>query len=186
MEPVSMMMIALGLSMDAFAVACINGLCTAENKYPYALKVGLYFGFFQGAMTLTGYICAFFFKSYISRIDHWVAFILLAGIGTHMIWQAYHEKEISCEIRNVDSHRALLTFAIATSIDALAIGISLAILDVNISIVSTVIAFTTFCLSFFGVIIGKRFGHHLGNKTDYIGGFILILIGLKILMEHIG
>ncbi len=185
MEPVSMMMIAFGLSMDAFAVACINGLCTAEKKYPYALKVGLYFGFFQGAMTLIGYISAIFFKSYITKVDHWVAFILLAGIGVHMIWQAYHQKEISCDIRNVDSHRALLTFSIATSIDALAIGVSLAILNVNIPIVSAVIAFTTFCLSFFGVIIGKRFGQHLGNKTDYIGGFTLILIGLKILMEHI-
>ncbi len=185
MEPVSLMMIAIGLSMDAFAVACVNGLCTAEEKYPYALKVGLYFGFFQGVMTLAGYISAFFFRSYILTIDHWVAFIILAGIGIHMIWQAYHQKELNCDIRNVDSHRALLTFSVATSIDAFAIGISLAILQVNIPVVSIIIAITTFCLSFAGVIIGKRFGHHLGNKTDYVGGFILILIGLKILMEHI-
>jgi manganese efflux pump family protein len=102
-----------------------------------------------------------------------------------MIWQAYHQKEISCDVRNVDSHRALITFSIATSIDALAVGISLAILQVNISIVSSVIAVTTFVLSFIGVIVGKRYGYRLGNKTDYIGGFALIMIGLKILFEHI-
>jgi manganese efflux pump family protein len=185
MEPVSLMMIAFGLSMDAFAVACVNGLCTVQEKYNYALKVGLYFGFFQGIMTVTGYVSAFYFKSYVTTIDHWIAFLLLAGIGVHMIWQAYHQKEISCDVRNVDSHRALITFSIATSIDALAVGISLAILQVNISIVSSVIAVTTFVLSFIGVIVGKRYGYHLGNKTDYIGGFALIMIGLKILFEHI-
>lgn len=186
MEPVSLIMIAVGLSMDAFAVACVNGLCTVQEKYNYALKVGFYFGIFQGIMTIAGYLSAFYFKTYFTVIDHWVAFLLLGGIGFHMIWQAYHQKEISCDIRNVDSHRALLTFSIATSIDAFAVGISLAILEVNISIVSAVIAVTTFTLSFIGVIIGKKFGYRLGNKTDYIGGFVLILIGLKILMEHIG
>lgn len=185
MEPVSLIMIAVGLSMDAFAVACVNGLCTVQEKYNYALKVGLYFGFFQGIMTLIGYLSAFYVKSYIAHIDHWFAFILLAGIGIHMIWQAHHQKEISCDVRNVDSHRALLTFSIATSIDALAVGISLAILDVNISIVSVVIALTTFTLSFVGVVIGKRIGYRLGNKTEYFGGFVLILIGIKILVEHI-
>ncbi|PKM63789.1 MAG: hypothetical protein CVU96_06125 [Firmicutes bacterium HGW-Firmicutes-20] len=185
MEPVSLMMIAIGLSMDAFAVACVNGLCTVEEKYNYALKVGLYFGFFQGMMTIIGYLSAFYFKSHFASIDHWVAFVLLAGIGIHMIWQAYHQKEISCDIRNVDSHRALIAFSIATSIDAFAVGISLAILQVNISIVSSVIAITTFALSYIGVVIGKRYGYRLGNKTDYIGGLILILIGLKILFEHI-
>lgn len=186
MEPVSLIMIAVGLSMDAFAVACVNGLCTVQEKYNYALKVGFYFGIFQGIMTIAGYLSAFYFKTYFTVIDHWVAFLLLGGIGLHMIWQAYHQKEISCDIRNVDSHRALLTFSIATSIDAFAVGISLAILEVNISIVSAVIAVTTFTLSFIGVIIGKKFGYRLGNKTDYIGGSVLILIGLKILMEHIG
>ncbi len=185
MEPVSLFMIAVGLSMDAFAVACVNGLCTVQEKYRYALKVGLYFGFFQGLMTLIGYLSASYVKSYFASIDNWVAFGLLAGIGVHMIWQASHQKEISCDVRNVDSNRALLTFSIATSIDALAVGISLAILEVNISIVSSVIAITTFTLSFIGVVIGKRFGYFLGNKTDYIGGFVLILIGLKILFEHI-
>jgi putative Mn2+ efflux pump MntP len=185
MEPVSLIMIALGLSMDAFAVACVNGLCTVQEKYNYALKVGLYFGLFQGIMTVIGYLSAFYFKSYFADIDHWVAFLLLAGIGLHMIWQAYNQKEISCDVRNVDSHRALLTFSIATSIDALAVGISLAILEVNISLVSAVIAITTFTLSFIGVVIGKRFGYRLGNKTDYIGGSVLILIGIKILFEHI-
>jgi manganese efflux pump family protein len=185
MEPVTLIMIAVGLSMDAFAVACVNGLCTVQEKYSYALKVGLYFGFFQGVMTIFGYISAFYVKSYFASIDHWVAFLLLAGIGFHMIWQAYHQKEISCDVRNVDSQRALITFSIATSLDALAVGISLAILEVNISLVSATIAVTTFALSFFGVIIGKRFGHRLGNKSDYIGGSVLILIGLKILFEHI-
>jgi manganese efflux pump family protein len=185
MEPVSLIMIAVGLSMDAFAVACVNGLCTASEKYKYALKVGFYFGLFQGIMTIAGYISAFTFKTYFASVDHWVAFLLLSGIGFHMIWQAYHQKEISCDVRNVDSNRALLTFSIATSIDAFAVGISLAILEVNISIVSAVIAITTFTLSYIGVIIGKRFGYRLGNKTDYIGGFVLILIGLKILLEHI-
>ena len=185
MEPVSLIMIAVGLSMDAFAVACVNGLCTVQQKYNYALKVGLYFGFFQGFMTLAGFISAFYFKTYFSAVDHWIAFILLGGIGFHMIWQAFHQEEISCDIRNVDSHRALLTFSIATSIDAFAVGISLAILEVNISIVSAVIAMTTFALSFMGVIIGKRFGYRMGNKTDVIGGTVLILIGLKILFEHI-
>lgn len=185
MEPVSLMMIAIGLSMDAFAVACVNGLCTVEEKYNYALKVGLYFGFFQGMMTIIGYLSTFYFKSHFASIDHWVAFVLLAGIGLHMIWQAYHQKEISCDIRNVDSHRSLIAFSIATSIDALAVGISLAILQVNITVISSVIAVTTFVMSFIGVVIGKQYGYRLGNKTDYIGGFILILIGLKILLEHI-
>jgi manganese efflux pump family protein len=103
MEPVSLIMIAVGLSMDAFAVACVNGLCTASEKYKYALKVGFYFGLFQGIMTIAGYISAFTFKTYFASVDHWVAFLLLSGIGFHMIWQAYHQKEISCDIRNVDS-----------------------------------------------------------------------------------
>lgn len=176
--------IGVGLAMDAFAVSICKGLSTRKLELKHALICGGYFGFFQGFMPLIGYILGIQFKSKIESIDHWIAFILLALIGINMIKEALSHDE---EENNPDfSFKAMLPLAIATSIDALAVGVTFAFLNVNILYAISIIAVTTFIISMIGVKIGHVFGAKYKSKAELTGGIILILMGFKILLEHLG
>lgn len=176
--------IGVGLAMDAFAVSICKGLSTRKLELKHALICGGYFGFFQGLMPLIGYILGIQFKSKIESIDHWIAFILLALIGINMIKEAIDHDE---EENNPDfSFKAMLPLAIATSIDALAVGVTFAFLNVHILYAIIIIAVTTFIISMVGVKIGHVFGAKYKAKAEITGGIILILMGLKILLEHLG
>lgn len=183
MEFFEIFVIGVGLAMDAFAVSICKGLSTRQLKFKHALTCGGYFGLFQGLMPLIGYILGVQFKDKIESIDHWVAFILLALIGLNMIKEAFDE-EANC---NPDfSLKAMLPLAVATSIDALAIGVTFAFLNVHIIYAVIIIAVTTCLISMFGVKIGHAFGVKYKSKAEVAGGTILILMGLKILLEHLG
>lgn len=180
---IEILLIGIGLSMDAFAVSICKGLSTRKLEIKHALICGGYFGFFQGFMPLIGYILGVQFKDKIESIDHWIAFILLVLIGLNMIKEAFDEDE-DC---NPDfSLKAMIPLAIATSIDALAIGVTFAFLNVNILYAIIIIAITTFLISMVGVKIGHVFGSRYKSKAEIIGGIILIFIGIKILFEHLG
>ncbi len=176
--------IAVGLSMDAFAVAVCKGL-SVKNVCPRHLFItGLYFGGFQALMPLIGYLLGVRFRSVIESIDHWIAFVLLGVIGINMIREALTE-ESEC-LNDCFSPRTMLPLAIATSIDALAIGVTFAFLKVTIIPAVTLIGITTFLLSAAGIILGNLFGARYKSKAELAGGIILILMGTKILLEHLG
>ncbi len=175
--------IGVGLAMDAFAVAICKGLSMKKMSIKKGCIVGGYFGFFQGMMPAIGYFLGVGFKDYIVSIDHWVAFILLGLIGGNMIKEAMEDDCENCE--DDLSFKAMLPLAIATSIDALAIGVTFAFLNVNIILAVSIIAITTFVISFAGVKIGNVFGMKYKSKAEFAGGIILIGMGLKILLEHL-
>jgi putative Mn2+ efflux pump MntP len=175
--------IAFGLSMDAFAVAITKGLCLSRMRYKYALITGLFFGGFQALMPLIGYFLGKQFEDYLTSIDHWIIFALLLLIGINMILESRKEEKEKCDTLNIKNMTIL---SLATSIDALAVGITFAFLHTNIIAGITVIGLTTFVLSFFGVVIGNMFGSRFKSKAEIAGGIILILIGTKILFEHLG
>lgn len=180
--------IAVGLSMDAFAVAICKGLSVQKAKINHMAITGLYFGVFQAGMPLIGYLVGKQFAQYITRFDHWIAFILLGLIGANMIREALSKEEEENEKQN-DSFgfKAMFPMAIATSIDALAVGVSFALLpDVDIVPAVSFIGVITFALSFVGVKIGNVFGAKFKSKAEFAGGVILVLMGLKILLEHLG
>ncbi len=182
--------IAVGLSMDAFAVAICKGLSVQKAKIKHMLITGLYFGLFQAGMPAIGYFVGKQFASYITRFDHWIAFVLLGLIGANMIRESLskeEEAEKCCNKNSSFGFRSMFPMAIATSIDALAIGVSFALLpDVNIVPAVSFIGITTFIFSFAGVKIGNVFGAKFESKAEFAGGVILILMGLKILLEHLG
>lgn len=177
---------AVGLSADAFAVSLCKGLKMPRLNRKHAVIIGLFFGGFQGLMPLLGWLCGMQFEKYITRIDHWIVFALLAFIGGKMIFEACRggSEEAGCD-SGLDL-KELLMLAIATSIDALAVGISFAFLKVDIVPAVLLIGVTTFVLSIAGVAIGNRFGMRFQKKAELAGGVILCLIGLKILLEHLG
>ncbi len=178
-------MIAVALSMDAFAVAVCKGLSIRRAGLKYSLTVGLYFGAFQGLMPLLGYLLGVNFQNTITSVDHWIAFILLGGIGINMIREALNKDEEE----NLDSSltpRSMLPLAVATSIDALAVGVTFAFLKVSIVPAVSFIGVVTFILSAIGVKIGNVFGARYKSKAELFGGVVLILIGVKILLEHLG
>lgn len=177
-------LIAIGLSMDAFAVSVCKGLSVKKLRIKHVLLVGLYFGFFQGMMPLLGYFLGSQFQSYIVNIDHWVAFVLLAVIGIGMIREACSKEEEACN----DSFdiKTMVLLAVATSIDALAVGVTFAFLQVQIVPAVCFIGIITFLFSAVGVKIGNVFGAKYKSKAELFGGIVLILIGLKILLEHLG
>ncbi len=179
---IEILIIGIGLSMDAFAVSVCKGLSTRKLKLKHALICGGYFGFFQGFMPLVGYILGVQFKDKIESIDHWIAFILLALIGLNMIKEAFSDEE-SCDPDF--SFKAMIPLAIATSIDALAIGVTFAFLNVNIISSIIIIGVTTLIISMGGVKIGHVFGMKYKSKAEIAGGIILILMGIKILLEHL-
>ena len=173
--------IGAGLSMDAFAVSVCKGLAMKKMDIKKALICGLYFGVFQALMPLIGYLLGSGFKNVVSSIDHWIAFVLLGIIGINMIREAK-----SCEVVNDSMDiKTMLTLAVATSIDALAIGVTFAFLKVNIVPAISIIGLITFVCSFLGVKLGSIFGEKLKSKAEIVGGVVLIMIGSKILIEHL-
>ena len=176
--------LAVGLSMDAFAVAVCKGLAMPKCTFKKAAIVGLWFGGFQALMPAIGYILGAQFQEAIASIDHWIAFVLLALIGGNMIHEALDNDEEEADA-SLDV-KPMFLLAVATSIDALAIGITFAFLKVNIIPAVCFIGIVTFIISFAGVKIGNVFGARYKNKAEIVGGVILILLGLKILLEHLG
>lgn len=182
----SIFMIAVGLSMDAFAVSLARAMTfKKQDLLRYALLLGIFFGFFQGFMPLIGWWAGSYFQEFIVSIDHWIAFILLALIGGNMIKEAFHKEDNEDEDKNALTLKTIFILSIATSIDAFAVGISFAFLQVNIFTAVLLIGITTFIICFIGVFIGNRLGDLLGKYAEILGGGILILIGLKILIEHL-
>ena len=179
-------LIGIGLSMDAFAVAICKGLGMERINKRDALLLALFFGGFQALMPLTGYLLGSRFASYIERWDHWIAFVLLALIGGNMIRESREQEEEETKHCGSIRYRELFTLAVATSIDALAVGVTFAFLQVNIVPAITIIGCTTFVISIAGVYVGNVFGSRYKSRAELTGGVILILIGLKILLEHLG
>lgn len=184
MDLIELFLIAVGLSMDAFAVSVCKGLAMPKCTFKKAAIVGLWFGGFQALMPAIVYILGAQFQEAIASIDHWIAFVLLALIGGNMIHEALDNDEEEADA-SLDV-KTMFLLAVATSIDALAIGITFAFLKVNIIPAVCFIGIVTFIISFAGVKIGNVFGARYKNKAEIVGGIILILLGLKILLEHLG
>jgi len=186
----------VGLSMDAFAAAVCKGLGMRRLSVRHALVIALFFGGFQALMPLIGWVLGSQFEQFITPIDHWIAFALLAFIGGKMLWDAFHEEgeddcacgcgEDGCPVEAKLDLREVAMLAVATSIDALAVGITMAFLRVDIALAVALIGVTTFVLSFAGVVAGNKFGARYEKPATITGGVVLILIGLKILLEHLG
>ena len=176
--------IAIGLSMDAFAVSITLGMSVKRPKIKEVLIPGIYFGFFQAIMPLTGFFAGTFFADKIQSLDHWVAFALLAIIGGKMIWESF-SKEGKKANENPFQFTKMLLLAIATSIDALAVGITFAFFKINIFMAIIITGLTTFCISIAGVKVGNIFGTKFKSKAEFIGGAVLVILGFKILIEHL-
>ena len=184
MSLMELFLIAVGLSMDAFAVSICKGLSVRKATVKHALCVGLYFGGFQALMPLIGYLLGTQFESFITNVDHWIAFVLLSFIGGNMIREALsHEEE---KLDDSFSFKTMITLAVATSIDALAMGVTFAFLRVNIVPAVLLIGVTTFVLSAAGLKVGNVFGAKYKSRAELFGGVVLVLLGLKILLEHLG
>jgi len=178
------LLLALGLALDAFAVSVTCGISARHPKAGYALRIGALFGVFQTVMPLIGWQTGSLVGDFIAGIDHWVAFILLVAVGIHMIYESFASTRGGNEIDPADI-RILLVLSVATSIDALAAGISFAFFDVAVLHTVFVIGIVTFCLSFIGYYLGKRIGLLFEKRVRILGGIILISIGVKILLEHL-
>ena len=195
MSLIELFVIAVGLSMDAFALAICKGLSLRKVSLKECTKVGLYFGGFQGGMPLIGFILGVQFKDYIVSIDHWIAFILLSFIGINMIRESREKDdekgvvdlaEVAAGEENELGFKSMIMLSIATSIDALAVGVTFAFLQVDIIPAVSFIGIVTFILSMIGVKVGNIFGVKYKSKAEFAGGLILILMGIKILIEHLG
>lgn len=213
MGVIELFLIGAGLSMDAFAVAVCKGLGMRRVNWRHVLVIALFFGGFQAFMPLIGWTVGSLFASSIAAVDHWIAFGLLVFIGGKMLWDAFHESDDSavacacgrdcascpkyrtsaCErpdasvsqVREALDYRELVMLAVATSIDALAVGVTFAFLGVNIWLAVAVIGVTTFALSFVGVAVGNHFGARFERPATIAGGVVLIFLGVKILIEHL-
>ncbi len=184
---VELLLIGIGLSMDAFAVAICKGLNMRKVNKLQCGMIALFFGGFQALMPLIGWALGKQFEGYITSIDHWIAFVLLLLIGGNMIKESRQKEEEEREQKECRLDiKELLILAVATSIDALAVGITFAFLKVDIIPAITIIGITTFVISVIGVFVGNIFGSRYKNKAELAGGIILVLIGLKILLEHLG
>nr|WP_302635558.1 manganese efflux pump MntP family protein [uncultured Dysosmobacter sp.] len=186
---IELFLIGVGLSMDAFAAAICQGLSMTRIKWGHALTVGLYFGGFQALMPFTGWMLGSQFADRIQQYDHWIAFILLVLIGGNMIREALSGDEEDAAQAETDlrlDHKKLFLMAIATSIDALAIGVTFAFLETAILPAIGIIGCTTFCISVAGVAVGCWFGARYKKRAEITGGAILVLLGIKILLEHLG
>ncbi len=180
----NLFLIAVGLSMDAFAVSVCKGLAMEKAPLKKAAVAGAWFGSFQALMPLIGYLLGSRFEKYITRIDHWIAFILLALIGINMIKEAFSKEEEKAS--STMYFKEMFLLAVATSIDALAVGITFAFLRVDILPAVSLIGITTFLLSIAGVKAGNLFGSRYKSKAELAGGILLILMGTKILLDHLG
>ena len=181
--------IGVGLSMDAFAVSICKGLSMRKVNQKQCFVIALFFGGFQALMPFIGWLLGSQFESCITSIDHWIAFILLGFIGGKMMIEAIREwnEEETVEVMDAPlDHKNMFVLAVATSIDALAVGITFAFLDTPIIEAITIIGITTMVISIIGVVVGNFFGSRYKSKAEFIGGLILVLLGLKILLEHLG
>lgn len=185
----TLLLMGAGLSMDAFAVSICKGLSMRKVNKKQCLVIGLFFGGFQALMPFIGWVLGSQFEQYITSIDHWIAFILLGFIGGKMVVESIREKDEAVEVEKMDPPldlKEMFILAIATSIDALAVGITFAFLQVPIVEAISIIGITTFVISVIGVYVGNFFGNRYKKKAELAGGMILILIGVKILLEHLG
>ncbi len=185
MGVLAIIMIAIGLAMDAFSVAICKGLSMKKFDMKKALIIGSYFGIFQGIMPVIGFLLGSSFSTIIEKYDHWIAFALLVLIGINMIREAFGKEDDESTNDSVD-FKSMIWLAIATSIDALTVGITFSFLNVNILFAALMIGVITFILSVLGVLIGNKFGSKYEKKAQIVGGIILILMGIKILIEHLG
>ena len=186
---IELFLLGVGLSMDAFAVSVCKGLGMRKPNKKQALIIGLYFGGFQALMPFVGWLLGSQFQKYITSIDHWIAFILLGFIGGKMMIEAvreWNEEEVVDVMDAPIDHKNMLVLAVATSIDALTVGITFAFLGTPIVEAITIIGITTMVISIAGVVVGNFFGSRYKSKAEFIGGLILVLLGLKILLEHLG
>lgn len=184
MSLLTLFITAVGLSMDAFVVAICKGLAMKKLSWKKALIIGLWFGGFQALMPTIGYLLGTRFESYVTAIDHWIAFVLLALIGANMVKESFSKEEESSN--DAVDFKTMFLLAIATSIDALAVGVTYAFLQVRIVPAVSFIGVITFTLSIVGVKIGNVFGLKYKSKAELTGGIILIVMGIKILLEHLG
>ena len=186
---IELFLLGVGLSMDAFAVSVCKGLGMKKLNKKQALIIGLYFGGFQALMPFVGWLLGSQFQKYITSIDHWIAFILLGFIGGKMMIEAvreWNEEEVVDVMDAPIDHKNMLVLAVATSIDALTVGITFAFLGTPIVEAITIIGITTMVISIAGVVVGNFFGSRYKSKAEFIGGLILVLLGLKILLAHLG
>lgn len=184
MSLIELLLIAVSLSMDAFAVAVCKGLAMKKIKIRDSIAVGLWFGGFQGLMPVVGYLLGVQFQDKIVSVDHWIAFVLLSLIGANMIRESLSKEEETADASV--NFKGMFVLALATSIDALAIGVTFAFLQVQIIPAVATIGITTFLLSLVGVKVGNVFGVRYKAKAEFVGGAVLILLGLKILLQHLG
>ena len=182
-------LVGIGLSMDAFAVSICKGLAMPAVNKKQALLIGAYFGVFQALMPLAGWLLGSQFARHVTELAPWIAFVLLAWIGGSMLRESLSKKEEDEEVEPVElRHKELFLLAVATSIDALAVGVSFSMVELSVSIgaAAALIGCTTFAISVGGVFVGHIFGARYKNRAEFVGGAILILIGVKILLEHFG
>ncbi len=182
-------LVGIGLSMDAFAVSICKGLAMPAVNKKQALLIGAYFGVFQALMPLAGWLLGSQFARHVTKLAPWIAFVLLAWIGGSMLRESLSKKEEDEEVEPVElRHKELFLLAVATSIDALAVGVSFSMVELSVSIgaAAALIGCTTFAISVGGVFVGHIFGARYKNRAEFVGGAILLLIGVKILLEHFG
>lgn len=184
MKILDIFFIGISLAMDAFAVSICKGLAIKKINTKKCIKIGTYFGLFQALMPLIGYFIGNFFDELVVNYDHWIAFILLSVLGANMIIESINEKDDDEKNEKLD-FKTMILLSIATSIDALAVGITFSFLDVNIIMSSSIIGVVTFILCIIGVIIGNKIGNKLSKKASIFGGVVLIALGVKILLEHL-
>lgn len=184
MNLIELLLLSIGLAMDAFAVSICKGISMKKMEWKKSCIIGLWFGGFQALMPVIGYFLGTTFESFVTNIDHWIAFILLSFIGINMLKESFCKENEESE--SDMSFKTMLILAIATSIDALAVGITFAFLKVDLILAIFLIGITSFVLSIFGTKVGNKFGNKYEHKAEMIGGIILILLGLKILLEHLG
>lgn len=184
-EIITVLGIAVGLAMDAFAVSVASGYTVKNMCSRCALRMAFCFGAFQAFMPLLGYLAGNTLAGYLVEYDHWVAFVLLVLIGGKMIYESFKIEEVEKKVQDPSCPVTLVVLSIATSIDALAVGVTLSLITEHIYITVIVIGLITFFLSYIGYVIGKKMGHFFENKIEIIGGLILIAIGIKILISHL-
>ncbi|MDM8160043.1 manganese efflux pump MntP family protein [Labilibaculum sp. K2S] len=184
MELISIFFLALGLSVDSFAASVCSGLAIKKIHFFQAVKIAFFLAVFQGGMPIIGWYTGWEFKDSIKDFDHWVAFILLAGMGSKMIYESITAKDKDCSF-NPLKLIVLLGISLATSIDALVVGLSFAFINISIWLPAIVISIITFVVSMLGMLLGKKIGIKLSRKFEIVGGIVLILIGIRILIEHL-
>ena len=180
----TIIIMAVGLAMDAFAVSIVSGSAYKKLEVKHAFRVALFFGAFQAIMPLIGSLAGMSVREYIAGYDHWIAFGLLSAVGAKMIYESFKITPAK-ENFNPSNIWVLLVLSVATSIDALAIGVTISLLPVSIAMAVVIIGLVTFVLSYLGVFIGKKFGHFFENKIEAVGGLVLIGLGVKIMFEHL-